>query len=61
MAKIMNDALFTHQKGSQNDEEEDQDQPQIELSHKAQRTLEAKLFQLLTNAEILEDIEIIIA
>ena len=33
----------------------------VELSQRAQRNLESKLFQLLTSSEILEDVEIISA
>lgn len=33
----------------------------VELSQRAQRNLESKLFQLLTSSDILEDVEIISA
>lgn len=60
MAKLM----FGEYDGDQNDMAIDQEQektPEIELSQRVIRNLESKLFQMLTNSEILEDIEVIVA
>jgi len=41
--------------------EDEKDIKPVDLSQRAQRNIESRLFQLLTNSEILEDIEIISA
>ena len=41
--------------------EDEKDIKPVDLSQRAQRSIESRLFQLLTNSEILEDIEIISA
>jgi|TARA_B110000305_G_C18929735_1_gene398995 hypothetical protein len=67
MNKLINLALFADQKdggekGGDIDFFEDaKDIKPVNISQRAQRNLESKLFQLLTNSDILEDIEIISA
>lgn len=69
MNKLLNLALFADQGGGDGEGQgkeidffdEATDIKPVELSQRAQRNLESKLFQLLTSSEILEDVEIISA
>jgi len=70
MNKLLNLALFAEGHGGAEGDghgkeidffDEATDIKPIELSQRAQRNLESKLFQLLTSSEILEDVEIISA
>lgn len=68
MNKLLNLALFADQGGADGEGQKEidffddaTDIKPVELSQRAQRNLESKLFQLLTSSEILEDVEIISA
>lgn len=69
MNKLLNLALFADQGGADGEGQGKEidffddatDIKPVELSQRAQRNLESKLFQLLTSSEILEDVEIISA